>query len=81
MGGTLAAFIGLVVLLLPVALGSLLDEDWETVLSIAATAVVAICFGRVRQWAERIAQRLVYGSRSRPYEVLRRTCSTKAGSE
>jgi signal transduction histidine kinase len=50
------------------------------VLSIAATAVVATCFGRVRQWAERMPQRLVYGSRSTPYEVLTKLSESIGGS-
>src|SRR5207247_55666 len=66
--GTLAAFIALVYLVLPVGLGILLDSGPNPALSVAATAVVALAFARVRTGAERIAQRLVYGSRSTPYE-------------
>jgi signal transduction histidine kinase len=68
--GMLVAFIGLVYLVLPVGLGRLLGSGPNTALSVAATAVVALAFARVRAGAERTAQRLVYGSRSTPYEVL-----------
>ncbi len=68
--GALFAFIGLVFLVLPVVLGGLMGSGARTVLSIAATAVVALGFERVRRWAERTAQRLVYGERATPYEVL-----------
>ena len=39
-------------------------------LSIAATAVVAIAFQPVREWVQRLANRLVYGQRATPYEIL-----------
>jgi signal transduction histidine kinase len=68
--GILAAFIGLVYLALPVGLGHVLGTGPNTALSVAATAVVALAFATVRARAERSAQRLVYGSRSTPYEVL-----------
>ena len=39
-------------------------------LSIAATAVVAVAFQPVRDRVQRFANRLVYGARATPYEVL-----------
>ena len=39
-------------------------------LSILATAVVAVAFQPVRQWVQRLANRLVYGKRATPYEVM-----------
>ncbi len=78
--GTLAAFIGLAYLVIPVGLGTLLGTGPSTVLSVAATTVVAIGFARVREWAERIAQRLVYGPRSTPFEVLTELSDRMAGS-
>ena len=41
-------------------------------LSILATAIVAIGFQPVRERLQRIANRLVYGQRATPYEVLSR---------
>jgi signal transduction histidine kinase len=78
--GTLAAFIGLVYLALPIGLGSLFGSGPSTTLSVAATAVVALGFSRVRAWAERVAQRLVYGERSTPYEALTKLSDRMAGS-
>jgi signal transduction histidine kinase len=78
--GTLAAFIGLAYLVLPVGVGTLLGTGPSTVLSVAATTVVALGFARVRTWAERTAQRLVYGARSTPYEVLTELSDRMAGS-
>jgi signal transduction histidine kinase len=47
---------------------------------VAATATVALGFGRVREWAERTARRIVYGSRSTPYEVLTELSDRMTGS-
>jgi signal transduction histidine kinase len=77
---SLIGFIGLVFLALPVGLGSLLGQGAGTVLAVAATAVVAFGYPRVRAWSERLAQRLVYGERATPYEVLARLSDRMAGS-
>ncbi len=76
----LAAFIGFVYFALPVGLGSLLGSDADPALSIAATAVVAVGFARVRSWSDRGAQRLVYGERATPYEVMTKLSDQMAGS-
>ena len=76
----LVAFIGFVYLALPVGLGSLLGSDAGTALSIAATAVVAVGFARVRSWSDRAAKRLVYGERATPYEVLTKLSDRMTGS-
>jgi signal transduction histidine kinase len=39
-------------------------------LSILATGIVAVGFQPARQWLQRVANRLVYGTRATPYEVL-----------
>jgi signal transduction histidine kinase len=39
-------------------------------LSLLATAIVAVAFQPIRQRAQRVANRLVYGERATPYEVL-----------
>jgi len=55
----------------------------DTVLSVVATAVVAIGFQGVRRWLQRVANRLVYGRRASPYQVLsdfsRRLAATDEG--
>src|SRR2546428_952470 len=49
-------------------------------LSIAATAVVAVAFQPVRERIERVANRLVYGQRATPYEVLAQFSHRVAGA-
>ena len=67
--GVLAAFIGVVYVAIAVGLGSFADSP---ALRLAATALVAIAFQPVRDRANRWANRLVYGARATPYEVLAR---------
>ena len=77
---TLAAFIGLAYLAIPVGLGTLLGTGPSTALSVAATVVVALGFAVCAAWAERTAQLLVYGARSTPYEVLTELSDRMAGA-
>lgn len=72
--GVLAVFIGGVYVGIVVGVGSLFGQaDGSNVgLSVAATAVVALAFQPVRGRVERWANRLVYGKRATPYEVLAR---------
>ncbi|MFN2452497.1 MAG: sensor histidine kinase [Candidatus Dormibacteria bacterium] len=69
---TLTAFIGSVYILIVVGLGHLIGGSGRPslALSIAATAVVAIAFEPVRERVQRFMNRLVYGRRATPYEVL-----------
>jgi signal transduction histidine kinase len=68
--GVLAAFITAVYVAVVVGLGSIFTNT--LVLRIAATALVAVAFQPVRDRANRLANRLVYGDRASPYEVLAR---------
>ena len=70
--GVLAVFIGVVYVGIVVGLGELIggDEGTGLGLSVVATAVVALGFQPVRVRVERWANRLVYGKRATPYEVL-----------
>jgi signal transduction histidine kinase len=68
--GTLAVFITLVYVGLVVGVGALVGNNRSPLLSAVAAAVVAVAFQPVRQWAGRLANRIVYGSRATPYEVL-----------
>ncbi len=70
--GVLAAFIGVVYVGIVVGLGELVGggEGANLGLAVVATAVVAIGFQPVRVRVERWANRLVYGKRATPYEVL-----------
>ncbi len=62
-----ALYVGVVV-----GLGSLLGSGAEVGVQVAATVVVALAFGPVRRRAQRWANRVVYGERATPYEVLAR---------
>lgn len=71
----LAAFITLAYVGIVVGVGSLVGGgtgDTNLELSIVATAVVAVLFQPVRDRLTRLANRLVYGRRATPYEVLSR---------
>jgi len=66
--GLLAAFITIVYVVLVVVIGAFIGVTEG--LSLLATAIVAVAFQPIRQRAQRIANRLVYGKRATPYEVL-----------
>ena len=70
--GALAAFITAVYVAIVVGLGSVLGQGSRPnlALSIVATAIVAAAFHPARERLQRIANRLVYGTRATPYEVL-----------
>jgi signal transduction histidine kinase len=80
--GALAAFITAVYVAIVVGIGSAIGQGSEPnlALSIAATAVVAVAFQPVRERVQRFANRLVYGKRATPYEVLSRFAETIASS-
>jgi signal transduction histidine kinase len=78
----LAAFIGGVYAFLVVGIGSWLGAGTSNIaLSIAATALVAVVFEPVRARAQRFANRVVYGSRSTPYQVLSDLTARLASAE
>jgi signal transduction histidine kinase len=66
--GVLAAFITAVYVVLVVVIGAFIGVTEG--LSLLATAIVAVAFQPIRQRAQRVANRLVYGERATPYEVL-----------
>ena len=69
--GTLAMFVTTVFVLVVVGVGAALGQGHTNVaLSIVATAVVAVLFQPGRERIQRLANRLVYGRRASPYEVL-----------
>ena len=70
---SLAAFITGVYVAIVVGIGSLAGgsgDEPNAALSLAATAVVAAAFQPVRERVQRFANRLVYGKRSTPYQVM-----------
>lgn len=67
----LALFIGVAYVAIVVGIGALLGGDGTSdALRIAATAAVALAFQPVRERLQRFANRLVYGKRATPYEVM-----------
>jgi signal transduction histidine kinase len=68
--GLMAAFISAVYVGLVVGVGTLVGSGGNALLSAAAAAIVALAFQPVRVRARRLADRLVYGQRATPYEVL-----------
>jgi signal transduction histidine kinase len=68
--GALAAFVTIVYTALVVGVGTVVGSRNNLALSIAATAIVAVAFQPVRERANRLANRLVYGRRATPYDVL-----------
>ena len=80
--GLLAAFITGVYVAIVVGIGSLAQRGARPSLglSIVATAVVAVAFQPVRERVQRLANRLVYGRRATPYEVLADFAGRMAGA-
>jgi len=66
----LAAFVTLVFVALVVGIGTLVTGAGNSVVTFVATAIVAIAFQPLRTRARRFADRVVYGKRATPYEVL-----------
>lgn len=68
----LAAFITTTYVAIVVGIGSLFGrgEEPNAVLSVLATAAVAVAFQPVRRRLRRVANRLVLGRRATPYDVL-----------
>lgn len=80
--GTLALFIAGVYVGVVAGLGALIGGRGRPnlALSIVATALVAVAFQPVRERVERLANRLVYGKRATPYEVLSQFSDRVAGT-
>jgi signal transduction histidine kinase len=76
----LASFIGLVYVSVVVVLGQGLGPGGSTGLKVLATAIVALAFEPVRERLGHLANRLVYGERATPYEVMAQTSDRLAGA-
>jgi signal transduction histidine kinase len=68
--GAMAGFITSVYVAIVVGIGHAIGSNRNLGLSILATALVAVAFQPVRERVQRFANRLVYGHRATPYEVL-----------
>ncbi len=80
--GALAVFITAVYVGIVVGIGALVGTRGQPnlALSILATAVVAVAFQPVRERVQRFANRLVYGKRATPYEVMADFSERMAGA-
>ena len=79
--GMLGVFITGVYVGIVVGIGRAIGERQPSVaLSVVATAIVAVAFQPVRERVHAVVNRLVYGSRATPYEVLSDFASRMAGT-
>jgi signal transduction histidine kinase len=76
----LVLFITLVYAVIVAGVGALIGSAEDRALSITATIVVAVLFQPVRERVRRFANRIVYGERATPYEVLARFSDRVGGS-
>lgn len=76
----LGAFISAVYVGVVVGVGAMIGRSGNVVLSAVAAAVVALAFQPLLRWAQRFANRVVYGERATPYEVLHEFSERVAGS-
>jgi signal transduction histidine kinase len=72
--GLTAVYAGIVL-----GIGALAGQQGGPVLTIAAAVTVALLFQPARQRAQRVANRLVYGERATPYQVLSDFADSMAG--
>ncbi len=81
--GVLAAFATVVYIAVVVGVGTLVGSQGGqsgVLLAVVATAIVGIAFQPVRQWAQRLANRVVYGEKATPYDVLSDFSGRMAGA-
>jgi signal transduction histidine kinase len=76
----IAAFFTLVYVAVVGGVGALVEAHATTVLSFVAAAIVAALFQPVLDRARRVADRIVYGRRATPYEVLAELGQNLAGT-
>jgi signal transduction histidine kinase len=68
--GLLAAIVTGIYVAIVVGIGTLVGSGGSVFLSAVAAAVVALLFQPLRRRAQHLANRIVYGERATPYEVL-----------
>ena len=68
--GGLAAVITAAYLLIVIGVGAFVGSKNQLVLSVVTTLIVGLTFHPLRERTQRLANRLVYGKRSSPYETL-----------
>jgi signal transduction histidine kinase len=78
--GVLAAFFTTVYVAVVVGIGTAIGSTHNAFLTVLAAAVIALAFNPVRERAKRFANRIVYGKRASPYEVLSEFSERMAGT-
>jgi signal transduction histidine kinase len=78
--GVLAAFFTAVYVAVVVGVGTAIGSTRNPFLTVAAAAVIALAFNPVRDRAKRFSNRIVYGERASPYEVLSEFAERMAGT-
>jgi signal transduction histidine kinase len=78
--GLLAAFLTVVYVAIVVGIGTAFGSRSSRLLTVLAAVVMAVGFQPVRERARRLANRLVYGKRATPYEVLSDFSERAAGA-
>jgi signal transduction histidine kinase len=76
----LAAFFTAVYLAIVVGVGTAVGSSGNSFLTVVAAATIAVAFNPVRDRAKSLANRLVYGDRASPYEVLSEFSERVAGT-
>jgi signal transduction histidine kinase len=77
---SLAAVITAIYVGIVVGIGAVINARGNVGLSILATAIVAVAFQPIRDRSRRFANRLVYGKRATPYEILGEFSSRVGGA-
>jgi signal transduction histidine kinase len=78
--GVLAAFFTAVYVAVVVGIGTAVGSRRNPFLTLVAAALIALAFNPVRDRAKRFANRMVYGKRATPYEVLSEFAERMAGA-
>jgi class 3 adenylate cyclase len=78
--GLLAAFSTVVYVAVVVGIGTAVGSSQNPVLTVLAAALIALAFNPARQRAKHLANRVVYGRRATPYEILSEFMTGMAGS-
>ncbi|HZD78981.1 MAG TPA: histidine kinase, partial [Actinomycetota bacterium] len=79
--GSLAVFFTVVYAGIVAGLGAVVGSRFDSTASFLAAAAVAVVFAPARDRARRLADRLVYGRRATPYEILTEFSSHMASTE
>jgi len=78
--GILAAFITAIYVAIVVGIGAALGSTSNRFLPVIAAVAIAVAFQPLRERARRFANRLVFGKRATPYEVLSEFSERMAGT-